>query len=775
MLVGAQAASADNLLLLDGDHAVVAGDLHYALVYVDGELRITGDTSITAGSIYFGPHANILTCDVEGSGAGTGTNACTTGRSLNLSSPGQITVSGGLNLTAGTGTPRTAGSLTVSGGQVAIGGDVNTSGSNGGFSGAVALNSAGGLSVGAIYAPGTSVSVSAGGSVDIGGDIQSQGTANQPPTDPSRAQNGGPVSVGSVAGDVRVNGNINASGRDAPTAGGAGLLGGNAGAVAISGSDVRVGAIDTTGGSSADTSAGFAAPISLSARGALSVLGRLDAEGTGSAHLGATQGERISAVAAGPLVISGGAFAYGATGTGGGTAGGAITLQGQTVDSGPLSVAGGDAPNAAPPTNGGGGGGVSVVGNGHVSMGSVDATGGNAPALASPAPGGTIGVRSDTSSIATGRLDTEGGFPGGGNGADGGAIALSAQTNLSVGSVIDASGSNANGDANPARLAGNGGTILLRAATGTLSLGGPVRTLGGTGGGNSVAGLSGAAGGHGGRVDVVAHAMGSIVSITGDGGDGGDNGDTQGPGGAGGPIFAWSDAPLFDDQKVVQSDGGAGHPVGPSGARATEMSPTGVTIDPATLKLSFTPRSPDAASYQVTRSVPGSAPTVLPPTTLTTGIPVVIQTCVPTSFSVVALQPGVSWISDAAPAVVVVKPPSATQTCVQAPTFKASKKALKFSLKQLRHTHFKVVVKTVSSGTGAIDATLNGKVKKGRTTTTKTLLKLKSKAVKSGTTNLTIALPLTARKTGRYSLKIVATAPDGTHHTTTTLNLVVTK
>jgi hypothetical protein len=775
LLVGAQAASADNLLLLDTEQAVVSGDLHYALVYVDGELRLTGDTSITASSIYFGPHAIIHTCDVEGSGAGTGTTACTTGRSLTLSSPGQITLSGGIDLTAGAGTVRTAGSLNVSGGSVAIGGDVNTSGSGNGSSGSVAMSSSGGLSVGGINAPGASVGLTAAGPIDVGGDVQTQGTANQPQNDPSRAQGAGQVSIGSGGGDVRINGNINASGRDAPANGGAGLLGGNGASVAITGSDVRVGAIDSTGGVSGDTSSGFAAPIILSARGALSVLGRLDAEGTSSAHFGATQGERITATAGGPLVLSGGAFANGAQGTGGGTPGGTITVQGQSVDSGPLSVAGGDAPSAGTPTNGGNGGGVNVAATAHVSMGSVDATGGSAPALAAPAPGGAISVGSATSSIATGRLETEGGATGGGNGTDGGAIALSAQTNLSVGSVVDASGSNAAGNANPPRAGGNAGNILLRAATGTLALGGPVRALGGTGGGNSVAGATGGPGGHGGRVDVVAHALGSIVSISGDGGDGGNFGDTQGVGGAGGPIFAWTDAPLFDDQKVVQSDGGAGHPVGPSGARVTEMSPTGVTIDPATEKLSFTSRSPDASAYQVVRSIFGGAPTVLPPTGQTSGIATNLQTCVLTLFSVVAVAPGVGWVSDPAPTLAYLKPPSKTQTCIQAPALKASKKALKFSLKKLRHVHFKVTVKATSSGIGTIAASLIGKVKKGHHTTTKTLTKFTLKLTKAGSAHINLTLPLAARKPGTYSLKLVSTAPDGTHHTTTTLKLVVTK
>ena len=90
-LAGAQIASADNLLLLDGEKAVISGNLNYGLVYVDGELRLTGDTSITAGSIYFGPNANIEHVRRRGHGPRHRRNACTQGRSLTLSSPGPVT------------------------------------------------------------------------------------------------------------------------------------------------------------------------------------------------------------------------------------------------------------------------------------------------------------------------------------------------------------------------------------------------------------------------------------------------------------------------------------------------------------------------------------------------------------------------------------------------------------------------------------------------------------------------------------------------------------
>ncbi len=613
-LAFAQIASADNLLLLDGEKAVINGNLNYGLVYVDGELRITGDTSITAGSIYFGPNANVETCDVEGTGPGTGTNACTQGRSLTLSSPGPVTITGNLDLEAGAGTIRHSGILAVQGSSVAVGGNINTSGNGGGYSGPVTINSAGNLSVGSITAPGATVALNAGASIDVGGDVNTAGAANVGSTDPTvRVANGGPVSI-NAGGDARVNGNINSSGRDAPAGG---LAGGVGGKVTLVGGDVRVGGVDTTGGTSADNAAAYSGDIALTARGSLSVLGRLDASGQPAPKYYATPASTIAATAGGALVVSGGAFATGATGgIGGGSAGGTITLQGLSVDAGPVSVAGGDAPNVAG-NNGGAGGTITVAGNARVSIGSMDAGGGDGSNGGGAASGGAISVRSDGGSIATGRVTNIGGNTGGGSGANGGPVSLSAQINLTVGSTLDTSGANATGNANPARVGGNAGRIYLRAATGTVALGGPVRARGGVGAPSSVAGALGGHGGAGARIDVVAHAIGSIVSIFSDGGDGGSNGDTQGPGGPGGSIFSWGDGTLFDDQKVVEANGGDGQGPGAPAARTSEMSPTAVVIDPAKNTLSFTSRSPNAGSYAIVRSLAGQFPTIVGTTTST--------------------------------------------------------------------------------------------------------------------------------------------------------------
>ena len=304
VLAGAPAAHAADLLVLDSEQATISGMQTYGFVYVDGELRLTGDTTIKAASIYLGPNAAVRSCYVEGSG----NDGCTNGRTLTLQSTGPLTVSSGIDLTGGTGTPQNGGALVLEGAQVAVGGDVNTTASGGGISGAISITSAGGISVGQILAHGAAVNLSAAGAIDVGGEIQTQGTAAIAPPDLVRGPSGGPVNLTSSAGDVRVVGNVNTTGRDGPASAGAGPPGGDGGTVTITGSDVRVASIDATGGSSADANAGQSAPITLKARGSLSVLGRLDAGGQNSTVANASPGAAISASATTRLIVAGGAW-----------------------------------------------------------------------------------------------------------------------------------------------------------------------------------------------------------------------------------------------------------------------------------------------------------------------------------------------------------------------------------------------------------------------------------------------------------------------------------
>ena len=769
MLALAPAAHAADLLVLDSENATISGTQTYGFVYVDGDLRLTGDTTIKASSIYFGPSSSLHTCFVDGSGPGTGNDACTNGRSLTLQATGPLTVSSGIDLTGGTGTPQNGGALVLQGSPVAVGGDLNTTASGGGTSGGISVTSGSSISVGQIYAYGAGVNLSATGAIDTGGDIQTQGTSGIAAPDLVRGPSGGQINLTSSAGDVRVGGNINSSGRDGAASAGTGPPGGSGAPVVISGSDVRVGAIDTTGGSSADSNAGPSAAISLTARGSLSVLGRLDAGGQNSTLATATPGAAITATAAGRLVVAGGAWTSGAVGPSGATAGGRIALQGGTVDTGWLYTPGANGPAGH---DGAPAGAVTVASIGPVSISQIQAYGGNAPTGATPGGGAAVSVASSGGSIASGRISTRGGYPGGGPGADGGAVSLSAQTDLTVGGSLDASGSSANGDADPPRAGGNAGNVLLRAATGTLSLGDNLNADGGYGAGHPVNGHPGGAGGRGGRLDVLAHAIGAIVAISTHGGGGGDYGADQGPGGTGGPIYAWTEAPLFDDQKVVDTDGGSGHPVGSSGAKVKETMPSAIAVDAATGQLSFTSGSPDATAYRVLRSVAGSEPTQVLETAKTSGLAPDAPVCTPVTFTVIAVNTPLSWVSDTPAAASYIRPPSATQLCGDPPTLEALAR-LRYSKRTLREAKWKLTLKLRSSGIGQADISVVGRRKVGRRTRSVTVAKLTAALTKPGDQALRLALPVAARKLGSYTLRVVTTAPDGKTRTTNTLKLEV--
>ena len=306
LAAAAPAAQAADLLLLDSEQQTVSGNLNYGFVYVDGELRLSGDTTITAASIYFGPNAGLRTCFVEGSGNG----GCTAGRSLTLRSAGPLAVSSGIDLTAGhrhraqrrdahpPGRRRSRSAATSTRPEAAAAAPA-----------ASRSRRPGPLSVGAIYAYGA-------GGEPLGRRRDRRrrrhpdpghGTASRSPT-PARVQSGGPVSLTSTGGDVRIAGNISSWGRDAPASAGAGLAGGKGADITISGSDVRTASLDSTGGNSADSVGGGVRPHHARARAARCTRsGASTPADTNSTLSQATPGAPISATAGGSLVLAGGA------------------------------------------------------------------------------------------------------------------------------------------------------------------------------------------------------------------------------------------------------------------------------------------------------------------------------------------------------------------------------------------------------------------------------------------------------------------------------------
>ncbi|MFL5828788.1 MAG: hypothetical protein ACJ76X_02625 [Solirubrobacteraceae bacterium] len=760
----APAAHADDLLLLNGDNVTLSGAHQYGFVYVDGDMRLSGDTSISATSIYIGPNAYVPTCYVPGSGD----NACANGRSLTLRATGKLTMSSRIDLTGGTGSPRSAGNLSLSGNPVTVGGDINTSGENGGASGQINISSAGSIATGSLNTQGAPVNLGAIGSIDVGGDVNTYGSSSTYQPDPTRVQSGSPVTINSTAGDVRVDGNVNAGGRDAPAAGA--MNGGNGGQVSIAGSNVRVGAIDSTGGGSAAGAGGASAPITVTGRSAVHVLGRLSSNGQNSSAAGtqATPGSRIAVTAGGQLIAAGGATVDGATGPFGGSAGGTISLTGNGTTAGDLSADGGNAPNVTPSVAAGAGGTISVSSSGGASLGSLSAQGGNAYNGGVPGHGGAVAASAGFGSLATADVQTHGGYSSSGPAADGGPIGLSALGDLTVSSSLNAAGSDSSSSGDPARGGGSAGSMLLRAASGTLSLDGGAFATGGRGQYNPTSGHRGGPGGRGGRIDVIAHALGPITTISSAGGDGGSYGLDQGPGGGGGPIFAWTDAPLFDSQKVVVSDGGDGNPVGPAGLQRQDSSPAALTLNPITGTLSFTPRSPDAQRYRLLASIAGAAPRAILQTSGSTGLKPKTAACVPVRFSVVAVNDPLGWTSDPSPAVTYMKRPSANQRCDQAPPL-TTKQSGRRSLRKLRRAGWRTKIAFTARGIGALVARLHTKRSAAALWSWSTRIK------RAGALDVPLRLPARARKRGSYVLTIVTTSPDGKRHARTNLTLEIVK
>ena len=558
--VSAASARADDLLVLNGDSETLSGAQQFGMVYIDGDLRLSGDTSITASSIYIGPDAAVISCFV----AGEGDDSCTAGRSLTLQSSGPLTVATPIDLTAGTGPVQPGGNLTLSGTSVAVAGDVTTAGSGGAPSGQVAISSTGTLALGGVDAPGAPVTLNAGGAIDVADGIQTEGNDGPIDGNPAQVQSAGPIVVHSSGGNVRIGGSIQAYGGYAPTPGG--LAGGNGAAVTITGSDVRTEDISTTGGDSGAAVPGSSAPISITAHGELDALGPLDASGQAGAAGNGARGSSVTLNAAGPLTIGGDADVSG----GPSSAGGSVALTGATVTTDQLNATGGNGSNKIP--SGGPGGSIRVSAADGASLGKLLAYGGQSYGGTAGA-GGSINVSSSAGSIAATSAETEGGYQGDGPGAAGGPIALSAAGNLSVGADIDADGSDAGGQSDPPFNGGNAGSLTLRAAAGTLSLGGNASAQGGAGG-NPNKGTLGGTGGAGGQTLVVTHALGALASLSSAGGQGGDYGDSQGPGGRGGALLAFTNAPIFNDQELVSSDGGDGNPTGAAGPQQQDASPT---------------------------------------------------------------------------------------------------------------------------------------------------------------------------------------------------------
>jgi hypothetical protein len=752
-------ASAADLLVLNGDPPVtLSGSVQYGIVYVDGQVRLTGDTLISAGSIYIGPDASIDSCYVPGSGDGK----CVGGRSLTLASSGPLTVAAGVDLESGA-TNGPGGSFRLSGTSVAIAGQINTSGDTGFGSGVVTIASSGPIATQGIIAPGAGVSISGPGPILVGGGIQTQGAHAATPGDPfTQMQAGGPINIAATGGDVDVDGAITAQGQGAPGGGGSGGVGG---AVSISGANVHAESISTIGGGSqaAGSIPGVSGQVNLTASGALTV-GAIDTSGAAGAGGTGVPGAAVNLKAAGQVAVGGVDASGGQTGTGA-----PITISGASVTGGDLNASGGG--GTAAYRNGAGASTISVTAPQGATLGALLALGGNGagsqsiPAL--PGVGGGIAVVSSAGSISAGRVESAAGSPGVGPAASGGPINLTAADDLSIAGDVRTDGSDAGGTWTPPWGGGNAGSLSLIADTGALSIGGNASAQGGTGGSNATGGQFGGLGGTGGQITLVAHAIGLLPSLSAAGGPGGGAGDLQGPGGPGGTITAYTNAQIFNSQQLVSADGGDGDPTGAAGNEVQNSSPADLATT-ASGTVSFTSHSPGAHHYLL-ETVAKAAVKTVEKTSKTTGLHPPTPVCQAVKLEVVAVSTaGVAWTSDPSSVIDYTRQPSKTQTCA-APAKLRLPSRLGATVAAARHAHWAETLRFHAAGIGVLKATLVYRTVGGRHATVSTKLAI----VKAGTHVLHLTLPSAVRAAGSGSLTLTEISPDGHHRATHTVRVEV--
>ena len=251
----------------------LSGGVSYGLLYLDGKVRLAGDTSITATDVFIGPDASLQTCyDLATAG-----NNCTNGRSLTITATGGVAIQPAIDLRGAVGPNRAGGALVIHAARVALGGPRRDRRHERAL-GRDRDRLAGARRHADPACAGNNIIVHGVGGVAIGGDVWSAGSDTASNNEVGRVTSGGPVDLASSGGDVSVLGAISSWGRDVVGAGS--LEGGIGGNVTVAGGDVRIsGGIDSRPGRGVDISAGHPGAISLTARGGLVVSGPIDASG----------------------------------------------------------------------------------------------------------------------------------------------------------------------------------------------------------------------------------------------------------------------------------------------------------------------------------------------------------------------------------------------------------------------------------------------------------------------------------------------------------------
>jgi hypothetical protein len=777
-------AQADDLIQLNGDLPVtLQGGVSYGLLYLDGNVRLAGDTSIFAGDVFIGPDAQLQTCFAGGNG-----NDCGNGRSLSITATGGVAISPAIDLRGGVGTSRSGGTLVIHAARVALGGGVETAGTNA-QSGGIVIDSPGLVVTQNLHAPGAGISVHGGGGVSIGGDVSSAGTDTATGGDPARVTSGGGIDIGSGSGDVSVLGSVSSFGKD--MAGAGALEGGHGGVVSVAGGEIHIsGAIDSSAGRGVDISAGQPGGIALAARGSIVVSGPVNASGDISTNgfgsngavvnLSAKAGLAVGSVSAaggastsagagvgGSVTLSSGAAlsagAINTSGAGspmGGTHGGAVTVTGASVALGAVTSDAGDASSDAAGGNGDTGGAVTIAATGNAGVGAVSARGGSGRTTGAGGSGGVVAISGDR--VTTGSVTTLGENLS----ASGASVTLAAQSSLFVGGAVDTSGA-AGANGNPARVGGYGGAMLLSVAHGPITLGGRLRSEGGAGG-NGAAGGGGAAGGSGGSIEIVVGSVASSTGVLSGGGNGGTAGAqnaARGAGGNGGRVRIWAQLPSLILLQLVDSTGGTGDPNGVDGPQVEEAAPTGLSIS-KTRTLSFTTHAPDAEGYRVFASI-GGAPAKVAMTTKASSVPLPkVAACVGVAFTVAGFASGVGWQSDPIGPANFMAPPSDDQSCTDAPQVTLGVQKLKKKLRALSKKKWRVPVRFLADGMGLAHVVIS-RGKKVITTADKPL------AAGRRNVSVTLTLPKAVRKSGKFLVTVSGSAPLGKARSKSTLVLEV--
>jgi hypothetical protein len=537
LLVAPVVARADALIQLAGDPPITfSGTTTYGAVYLDGEVRLAGDATIHATSIYVGPDARLRPCFVTA----TGDDTCAAGRALTVTAAGAVWIVPDIDLRPASAGP--GGSLTVTGSTVTLA-SIDTRGIAA-PSGPVTLTARASLVFRDVTASGAAVQL-------VGRDVSSSGDVSVAGGD---LPGGGSVAARSPGAVVL--GSLDASG----AGGGTVAPGGDGGQVSLSGAAVRLLRASVDGGSSDVAAGGRAGSITITSTGRVTVSGLSLGGGRGATGPGLDGGvaaiDALGDVSVGELLGDGG----GADGAGG--AGASVTLAGDAVTVDRIFASGVDAGTGGV---GGHGGALRIEAGDRALVGSAYLDGGRGATDVGGA-GGSLVARAASASI--GQAFTDGGATlSSSAGAAGGQVTVTAPDAVAIGRIETAGGDA--GDGAGAR-GGDGGAVQLSSMLGDVRVTGTITTIAGRGGaGPADGGVGGAAG----AIDLVGLHVARLGGVYAYGGSGGQGAAASAAGGPGARVRWFGPGDLFDGSWVLANAGGDGTPVGVEGATEDHGAP----------------------------------------------------------------------------------------------------------------------------------------------------------------------------------------------------------